>query len=53
MHPDAVARAVATLCDDDAAELTGAVIAVDRGFSAGWLASTALLLRSGQLIQEP
>ena len=52
MKPEAVARATAMLCDDDAAELTGAVVAIDRGFSAGWLASTALLLRSGQLIQE-
>jgi NAD(P)-dependent dehydrogenase (short-subunit alcohol dehydrogenase family) len=52
MEADAVARAIAMLCDDDAAEVTGAVVAIDRGFSAGWLASTALLLRSGQLIQQ-
>jgi hypothetical protein len=35
MAPDAVARALALLCADDAAVVTGASIAIDGGVSAG------------------
>jgi NAD(P)-dependent dehydrogenase (short-subunit alcohol dehydrogenase family) len=53
MDPEAVARTVALVCGDDAAELTGATIAVDRGFSAGWLSATLLDLVATQSIDWP
>lgn len=40
--PDDIAAAVALLCADEAAAITGATIAMDRGVSAGLLTSLAL-----------
>ena len=44
------ARLVTVLCTDDARLVTGAVIAVDRGISAGLLSSTMMYLRQGGLL---
>jgi NAD(P)-dependent dehydrogenase (short-subunit alcohol dehydrogenase family) len=53
MSAESVARTIAALCCDDASELTGATIALDRGFSAGWLSSTLLELVAGQAVDWP
>jgi len=53
MKAESVARTIAALCSEDAAELTGATIALDRGFSAGWLSSTLLELVACQAIDWP
>jgi hypothetical protein len=47
---EAFGRLVSTLCSDDARLITGAVIAVDRGISAGLLTSTMMYLRQGGLL---
>jgi NAD(P)-dependent dehydrogenase (short-subunit alcohol dehydrogenase family) len=47
---EAFGRLVVTLCSDDARLITGAVIAVDRGISAGLLSSTMVYLRQGGLL---
>jgi NAD(P)-dependent dehydrogenase (short-subunit alcohol dehydrogenase family) len=52
MQPVDAARAVAVLCSDDAREITGASIAVDRGYSAGWLAATLIQLGVGGLLPD-
>lgn len=48
--PESLGRAIALLCHDDAREINGATIAMDRGFSAGLLTSVALHLGAAQLL---
>lgn len=36
MQPESVAKAIALLCSEDAAEITGSTVAIDRSSSAGW-----------------
>ena len=43
-------RALAVLCTDDAAAITGAVIALDGAVSAGRLASSMIYLASAELL---
>ena len=50
MSGDDAARALAVLCTDDAAAITGAVIAVDGAVSAGRLASAMIYLSSAELL---
>lgn len=52
MQPVDAARAIALLCSDDAREITGATIALDRGFSAGWLSSALLHLGSAGYLND-
>jgi NAD(P)-dependent dehydrogenase (short-subunit alcohol dehydrogenase family) len=47
---DEFGRLLVLLCTDDARLITGAVIAVDRGISAGLLTSTMIYLRQGGLL---
>ena len=50
MQPEDAGRAICVLCSDDAREITGSEIAVDRGFAAGWMSATLIRLAiSGQL----
>jgi len=50
MQPEDAGRAICVLCSDDAREITGSEIAVDRGFAAGWMSATLVRLAiSGQL----
>jgi NAD(P)-dependent dehydrogenase (short-subunit alcohol dehydrogenase family) len=48
--PDSLAAAVLTLCSADAREINGAVIAVDRGFSAGAYNSALIGLAASGLL---
>lgn len=50
VDPESLGRAIAVLCSDDAKEINGATIALDRGFSAGLLTSMALHLGAAQLL---
>lgn len=50
MEPEGLGRAVAVLCSDGAREITGAAIAVDRGFTSGSLLSHLLYLGAAQLL---
>lgn len=50
--PDAVARSVVLLCSDDAREITGATIAIDRAWSAGSLTSAMLNSAAGGQIDS-
>ncbi|HEV7862284.1 MAG TPA: SDR family oxidoreductase [Acidimicrobiia bacterium] len=50
MEPEGLGRAVAVLCSDDSREITGAAIAVDRGFTSGSLLSHLLYLGAAQLL---
>jgi NAD(P)-dependent dehydrogenase (short-subunit alcohol dehydrogenase family) len=50
VDPEQLGRSIAVLCSDDAREINGATIAMDRGFSAGLLTSTALYLGAAQLL---
>ncbi len=50
MRPEDAGRAICVLCSDDAREITGSEIAIDRGFSAGWMSATLIRLAiNGQL----
>jgi NAD(P)-dependent dehydrogenase (short-subunit alcohol dehydrogenase family) len=51
MRPERVARALSLLCSDDASVITGAVIAVDEGTSAGLLASTFTYMVSAEQLK--
>jgi len=53
MAPDAVARALALLCSDDAAVINGATIAIDSGTSAGRMRSNYIYLASAELLPHP
>jgi NAD(P)-dependent dehydrogenase (short-subunit alcohol dehydrogenase family) len=46
------AKAVTLLCSDDARPVTGAVLAVDNGYSAGWPFSTLMELGSSGLLPD-
>lgn len=50
MDPESVGRAVAVLCSDDAREITGASISIDRCFGAGILTSSLLYMGAAQLL---
>ena len=50
VDPESIGRALAVLCSDDAREINGSTIALDRGFLAGLLTSTALYLGAAQLL---
>lgn len=53
MQPEDAGRAICVLCSDDAREITGSEIAVDRGFAAGWASATLIRLAiNGQLPEE-
>jgi hypothetical protein len=49
MSGEAVAKACSLLCSDDAAVITGAVIAMDNAASAGLLASSMIYHLSAEL----
>jgi hypothetical protein len=49
LEPEGLAQAVALLCSDDAREINGATVAIDRGFSAGAPASTLVSLAAAGL----
>lgn len=50
MTADQLVRAVALLCDDDAAAITGAMIAIDGAASAGLLSSSMIRLVAAELV---
>src|SRR5262249_10124440 len=50
LDPASVGRAVAVLCSDDAREITGASINIDRCFGAGILTSSLLYMGAAQLL---
>ena len=52
MQPEDAGRAICVLCSDDAREITGSEIAVDRGFSAGWMSATLIRLAIGGQLPE-
>jgi NAD(P)-dependent dehydrogenase (short-subunit alcohol dehydrogenase family) len=50
VDPEQLGRSIAVLCSEDAREITGSIVSMDRGFSAGLLTSTALYLGAAQLL---
>ena len=50
VDPQQLGRSIAVLCSEDAREITGSIVSMDRGFSAGLLTSTALYLGAAQLL---
>lgn len=44
MQPEDAGRAICVLCSDDAREITGSEIAIDRGYAAGWMSATLIRL---------
>ena len=50
MTAEEVARAMALLCEDDAAPITGATIAIDGAATAGLLSSSMIRLVAAELV---
>ncbi|MDT3441894.1 MULTISPECIES: hypothetical protein [unclassified Pseudofrankia] len=48
--PTDVGKALALLCDDDAALINGSTIAIDRAATAGFVASSMVLMSCAELL---